>query len=439
MLDIKFIRENPAKVKEACRAKKEEVDIDRLLELDKKYLRLLQKTEELRRRHNEKSHLYHKLISGRSKPDKEIRNARANLDDSKIKLRQYEEETRKAKEKRDRLLLEVPNLPAPDVKFGQSEQDNEVIRTWGEKPKPAGKPLDYLTLAESLDLIDVKRASKVSGTRFGYLKNEAALLEFALVNFALTTLRKEGFTPIIPPMLMKVPVFHNLGYSEHLGNENYYYVLADPAKKSRGEEEEGYYLAGTSEHSVVPYFMDEVLKVNELPKRFVSFSTCFRREAGSYGKDTKGILRVHQFDKVEMVSFTRAEESLKEHNYFLALEEKLVQALGIPYRVVKMCSSDLGNPAARKFDIECWIPSQEKYRETHSTSCCTNYQARRLNVKYRNKDGKKNFVHTVNGTAFAIGRTIIALIENFQQKDGSILIPKVLHPYMKGKKITKHE
>lgn len=415
MLDIKFIRENPEKVKEACRAKKEEVDIDRLLKLDKKYLSLLQKTEELRHKRKESS----------KKPPKKGVTPKY----SKEELKEYEEETRKAKEERDRLLLEVPNLPSPDVKFGQSELDNEVISTWGEKTAFNFEPLDYLTLTESLDLVDVKRAGKVSGTRFGYLKNEAVLLEFALVNFALATLIKEGFQPVIPPALIKEDSMLGMGYLAHGGEEETYHLTQD-----------GLYLAGTSEQSVGPMHRDEVLNGEELPRRYVAFSSCFRREAGSWGKDTKGIFRVHQFDKVEMFSFTTRENSMKEHDYFLALEEKLVRTLGIPYRVVKMCTSDLGNPAARKFDIECWIPSQGKYRETHSTSCCTDYQARRLNIKYKDKDGKKNFVHMVNGTAFAIGRTIIALIENFQEKDGSILIPKVLRPYMEGKKkITKHE
>ncbi|MCK4648487.1 serine--tRNA ligase [bacterium] len=415
MLDIKFIRENPEKVKEACRAKKEMVDIDRLLELDKKYLRLLQKTEELRHKRREVSR----------KPPKKG----ATLKYSKEELKEYEEETRRVKDERDRLLLEVPNLPAPDVKEGRSENDNEIIRTWGKKTTFDFEPLDYLTLAESLDLIDVKRASKVSGTRFGYLKNEAVLLEFALVNFALATLIKEGFRPVIPPVLIKEDSMLGMGYLGHGGEDETYHL-----------EDDGLYLAGTSEQSVGPMHRDEVLNEKDLPKRYAAFSSCFRREAGSWGKDTKGIFRVHQFDKIEMFSFTTPEDSIKEHDYFLSLEEKLVQALGIPYQVVKMCTSDLGNPAARKFDIECWIPSQGKYRETHSTSCCTDYQARRLNIKYRDKKGKKHLVHTVNGTAFAIGRTIIALIENFQQKDGSILVPKALRPYIEGKKkIKRHE
>ncbi len=409
MLDIKFIRENPEKVKKACRAKKEEVDIDRLLKLDKEYLKLLQKLEELRHKRKEVS---------KKPPEKG-----ATPKYSKEELKKYEEETRKVKEERDKLLLEIPNLPAPDVKFGQSELDNEVIRTWGKKTAFDFEPMDYLTLAESLNLIDVKRAGKVSGTRFGYLKNEAVLLEFALVNFALATLIKEGFQPVVPPVLINEDSMLGMGYLARGGEEETYHLTKDKL-----------YLTGTSEQSIGPMHRDEVLSGEELPKRYAAFSSCFRREAGSWGKDTKGIFRVHQFDKVEMFSFTTPKDSTKEHDYFLSLEEKLVQALGIPYRVVKMCTSDLGNPAARKFDIECWIPSQEKYRETHSTSCCTDYQARRLNIKYKDKDGKKDFVHMVNGTAFAIGRTIIALIENFQEKDGSILIPKVLRPYMEGKK-----
>jgi seryl-tRNA synthetase len=415
MLDIKFIRENPEKVKEACRAKKEEVDIDRLLKLDKEYLKLLQKLEELRHKRREVS---------RKPPEKG-----AMPKYSKEELKKYEKEIRKMTEERDKLLLELPNLPAPDVKFGQSELDNEVIRTWEKKASFDFEPLDYLTLAESLNLIDVKRAGKVSGTRFGYLKNEAVLLEFALVNFALATLTKEGFSPVVPPVLINEDSMLGMGYLAHGGEEETYHLTKD-----------GLYLTGTSEQSIGPMYKDEVLSGKELPKRYVAFSSCFRREAGSWGKDTKGIFRVHQFDKIEMFSFTTPQDSIKEHDYFLSLEEKLVQALGIPYQVVKMCTSDLGNPAARKFDIECWIPSQGKYRETHSTSCCTDYQARRLNIKYKDKDGKKNFVHMVNGTVFAIGRTIIALIENFQQKDGSILIPKVLRPYMEGKeRIKRHE
>ena len=320
--------------------------------------------------------------------------------------------------------------------MGKDENDNEVVRNWGEKTKFDFKAKEHLELGEALGMIDTKRAAKVSGARFAYLTGDAVLLELALVNLAMETLIKEGFTPIVPPVLMKVPVFHDLGYSEHLGNENYYYVAGDPDKKNQGEEEEGYYLVGTAEHSIVPFYKDEVLSAFDLPKRFVGFSSAFRREAGSYGKDTKGILRVHQFDKVEMVSFARASESDKEHEFLLGLEEKLFQALKIPYQVVKMCTGDLGAPAARKYDLEAWLPGQGKYREVTSTSTCTDFQARRLNIKYREGD-KLKYAHTLNGTALAIGRTIIAIMENYQASDGSVEVPEVLKKYLNKDVISK--
>ncbi|MBI2007513.1 MAG: serine--tRNA ligase, partial [Candidatus Blackburnbacteria bacterium] len=310
---------------------------------------------------------------------------------------------------------------------------NKVIKSWGEPTKFDFQPKDHLELGEALGIIDVQRASKVSGTRFGYLLGDAVLLEFALVQFAIKTLTENGFAPIIPPALTRVSIFHELGYSEHGGNEGYYLVY-DPKKESP-EEEANYYLIGTAEHGIVPYFMDEVLRATDLPKRFIGFSSAFRREAGSYGKDTHGIFRVHQFDKVEMVSFVNSADSEKEHEYLLSLEEKLFQALEIPYQVVKICTGDLGHPAARKCDIEAWMPGQGKYREVTSTSTTTDYQARRLNIKYRDGSETK-YVHILNGTAFAIGRTIIAILENYQQEDGSIIIPEVLRPYMGKEKIT---
>jgi len=217
-----------------------------------------------------------------------------------------------------------------------------------------------------------------------------------------------------------------MGYLEHGGEEETYHFAKD-----------GLYLVGTSEQSIGPYYMDEVLNEKDLPLRYVGYSTCFRREAGSYGKDTKGILRVHQFDKVEMFSFTKPEDSDKEHDFLLSMEEKLVQGLEIPYRVVKMCTGDLGISAARRYDIECWMPSQNQYRETHSTSTCTDFQSRRLNIRFRNKDGKLELTHTLNGTAFALGRIMIAILENYQQADGSIKIPEVLHKYIGIKEIKK--
>ena len=421
MLDIKFIRENTEKVKKGVAAKQLDPSlVDTVLKLDGERRSLLQEIEQLRAERN-------KLAE-----KKDIESGKK----VKKQLQSKEPELKKAEEAYKEALDRIPNPPADDVKVGKDESENEVLkdRSWGKKPKFDFKQRDHLELGETLDIIDVKRAAKVSGTRFGYLKGDAVLLELALINFAMEELGKKGFKPVVPPVLVKVPVFHNLGYSEHMGNEDYYVVHGGDPEKSKGEEEAEYYLVGTSEHSVVPMHKDEVLKAKDLPIRYVSFSSCFRREAGSYGKDTKGMLRVHQFDKVEMVSFTKPEEGDKEHEYLLSLEEKFLQALEIPYQVVKMCTGDLSAPAVRTYDLEAWMPGQNKYREITSASNTTDFQARRLNIKYQDK-GKTGYVHTLNGTAFAIGRTIIAILENYQQKDGSVLVPKVLQKWVGKEKI----
>jgi seryl-tRNA synthetase len=412
MLDIQFIRDNPEKVKKGVSAKQLDAKlVDKVLELDEKRRVFLGEIESLRARRNE---IAKKKPFDRAQGKK----AKEELKEKKPELDKVEKEYKEA-------LWKVPNLPAADVPVGKDESENKVLRKVGKPKKFSFKSKDHLELGEALDIIDVKRAAKVSGTRFGYLKGDGVLLELALVQYALDSLTKEGFTPVIPPVLIKKESMRGMGYLEHGGEEDMYVF-----------EKDGLVLIGTSEHSVVPYFMDETLKAADLPKRFVSFSTCFRREAGSYGKDTKGILRVHQFDKVEMVSFTKPEESDKEHEYLLSLEEKLLQALELPYRVVKMCSGDLGAPAARKYDLEAWMPGQGKYREVTSTSNTTDFQSRRLNIRYQDK-GKTEYVHTLNGTAFAIGRTIIAILENYQQKDGSVVVPKVLQKWAGKEKITK--
>jgi seryl-tRNA synthetase len=249
------------------------------------------------------------------------------------------------------------------------------------------------------------------------------MLEFALAQFAFDSLMKEGFTPVIPPELIKTETMRKLGYMENGGDEDMFHIKDD-----------GLTLVGTAEHALVSMHMDEVLHPKDLPKRYVGFSSAFRREAGSYGKDTRGILRVHQFDKVEMVSITSAEKDTSEHEYLLSLEEKFFQALGIPYQVVKMCTGDLGFPVSRKYDIEAWIPTQEKYREVTSASTTGDFQARRLNIKYQ-EGSEKKFTHILNGTAFAIGRTLIAILENYQQQDGTVIVPEVLRNYINIDKI----
>lgn len=317
-----------------------------------------------------------------------------------------------------------PNPPQPDVPIGDDESANVTEREVGKKPKLSA-PQDYLNVAESLGLIDMKRAGKVSGPRFGYILGPLAQLEFALVQYAQKILLtpKHGFTLVVPPVMIKAENMAAMGYLSGGGEDETYHFAKDDL-----------YLVGTSEQSIGPMHRDEVFVEADLPKRYLSFSTCFRREAGSYGKDTKGILRVHQFDKLEMFSITLPEKSDAEHEFLLAMEERLMQGLELPYRVVKLCTGDLGWPSARTYDIETWMPGQGVYRETHSTSTTTDYQSRALNIKVKRGDTKE-YVHMLNGTAFAIGRTLIAIIENYQQADGSITVPKVLQPYMGGLKV----
>lgn len=408
MVDIKFVRENSKLVQKAAADKGIEIDVSHILEIDGKYQELSSSVQKLREERN-------KFAKER------------NIEEGKKLKEKLEKEEQALKAVEQELkgwLGKIPNIPAKDVKVGKSDEENEVLRKEGKIRKFDFEPKDHLTLGESLDIIDIERASKISGTRFAYLKNDGALLEFAIVQFALGALIKEGFIPVIPPTLIKKETMQALGYMENGGDEDMFWL-----------DKDGMVLVGTAEQSIVPMHKDEVLAKNDLPKRYVGFSSSFRREAGSYGKDTKGILRVHQFDKVEMVSFTSAEDDDKEHEYLLSLEEKLWQALEIPYQVVKMVTGDLGFPAARKYDLEAWIPSQNKYREVTSCSTTADFQARRLNIKYQ--DGaEKKFVHVLNGTAFAIGRTIVAILENYQQEDGSIKIPKVLQKFI-GKNVIK--
>jgi len=416
VLDINFIRENPQKVKEACKNKNVNVDVDRVLMLDKSKRELMTQMETLKAEQNKIS---------RGGADNQAIFAQAK--EIKEKIKAMSPELEKTDEELKKLLLQLPNIPFDDVPVGKDDSENVVLKKVG---RPAmqifHKPKDYMELGADLDLIDTERAGKVAGSRFGYIKGKLALLEFALVKLAMDTVTKEGFTPIIPPVMLKDEMARGTGYFE-AGDRDEAYFLPD----------DNMYLVGTSEQSLISMHASEVLEEKDLPLRYVAFSTCFRREAGSYGKDTKGILRVHQFDKLEMVIFSKPEQSKDEHKLLLSIEEKLMKALKLPYQVINICTGDLGRPAASKFDIEAWLPSEKKYRETHSTSNCTDFQARRLNMRYKDKTGKMQFVHTLNGTAFAIGRVLIMIMENYQQKDGSIKVPKVLQKYA-GFKIIKN-
>lgn len=428
MLDIKFIRENPNKLKEALQKRRVEFKVEKLLAVDELRRKKIREVDELRAKLNEIS-----KDVGRAEGN-ERENKIAHSRKIKEDLAAGEDELKKLEEEFNRLMYQLPNIPAGDVPVGQDERDNKVIREEGEKPKFSFKPRDYIEIAAQLDLIDTKRAAKVSGSRFGYLKREAVLLEFALVRFAFNHLSKNGFIPIVPPVLIKEEMMRGMGYIDSEKDREERYFL----------EKDGLFLVGTSEQSVGPMHANEIFKESDLPRRYVAFSSCFRREAGSYGKDTHGILRVHQFDKVEMFTFSKPEDSKKEHKLMLRMEEELMQALKIPYRVVQLCTGDLAQPSASTYDIEAWLPGQNdgkgQYRETHSTSNTTDFQARRLNIRYRPTNSRlhaTSYVHMLNGTAFAIGRMLIAIIENYQQEDGSVYIPEALRPYVGLEKIQR--
>jgi len=423
MLDINFIRNNPEKVIETCRKRQVDIDVDYFLKLDKERRRLIQESESIKAEQNKISR---NISQDKIEKAKELKEEYKKLSS---RLGEVEKEFKS-------ILLKIPNIPLDRVPVGRDENDNKVIKKEGKIPEFDFKPKDHLEIGEKLDLIDTQKAAEVSGARFNYLKGEAVLLEFALVNYAFDVLTSPKiikkiarsldcpgniFLPIIPPVMIQPEVFKKTARISEENKEERYYLPKD-----------NLYLIGSSEHTLGPLQMNEKLAEKDLPLRYVGFSTCFRREAGSYGQDTKGILRVHQFDKIEMESFTKPEESLKEHNFFVALQEYLVASLGIPYQVVEICTGDMGTPDASQIDIECWIPSQNKYRETHSADLVTDYQSRRLNIKIQEN---KKFVHMNDATAFAIGRTIVAILENFQNKDGSINVPKVLWKYTGFKKI----
>lgn len=323
-------------------------------------------------------------------------------------------------------LRELPNLPKDDVPDGKSPDDNETMREWGTKPA-LKNPLDYLTIAERFGWIDMERGSKVSGSRFGYILGTAAQLEFALIQYAQSLLLPEKFTLVVPPVLIKADNMRAMGYLGG-GGESETYHFAD----------DNLYLVGTAEQAIGPMHRDEVLDLGGGPKRYLGFSSAFRREAGSYGKDTKGILRVHQFDKLEMISFTTAENSEAEHEFLVSQQERLLQGLQLPYRVMKLCTADLTSfPSARTIDIETWMPGQKTYRETHSASTTTDFQTRDLNIRVK-AEKQHPYAHLLNATAFAIGRTLIALIENGQQADGSVVLPEILAPYLPNGETTLH-
>lgn len=421
MLDIKFIRENPDLIKEAAKKKRIAFDAGKLLEIDDQRRKLLQEVEELRAEQNNASDIIAK-IDDKEEKQKKI----SEMKDLKEKLSLEEDELKKIIEKWDALMLEVPNVPDPSVPEGNSDADNKEIRKWGKIPEFGFEPKTHIELMEKLGLADLERGAKVAGFRGYFLKNEAALLSVALWQLAFGMWTKKGYVPLIAPSLCREINFTGSGWLPQGKDEVY-------------KTQDDLYLAGTAEVPVMGFHQEEILDEKELPKKYVVFSPCYRREAGSYGRDTKGIFRLHEFTKIEQVILCKAdhEESVRWHEEITKNSEEIMQALEIPYRVVVNCGADLKLANVKTYDIESWIPSEKRYRETHSSSYFHDFQTRRLNIRYRGKEGKVRFCHSLNNTAIATPRVLISLLENNQQKDGSVKVPEVLQKYL-GKEVIEH-
>jgi seryl-tRNA synthetase len=367
-----------------------------------------------------------KLRSQRNKLSKDPTKENINKStEIKRELKNLEPQLRNIEEQFKELAWQLPNLPHPKAPRGHDEKSNKVLKTVGTPKKYSFKPLDHEEISQKLDLIDFEAGSKVAGSRFYYLKNEAVLLEFALIKYAFDLLLEEGFTPFITPDLAREEIIDGVGY-----------IPRGPQADAYSIEGEDLGLIATAEITLGGYHADQILEEKDLPLKYAGFSHCFRSEAGSYGKYSKGIYRVHQFSKVEMFVFCHPEESDKVHEYLLKIEEKIFKGLRVPYRVVDVASGDLGVAACRKFDLEAWMPGRDDWGEITSTSNTTDYQARRLNIKYRKEDRTTDYVYTLNGTAIATSRAILAILENYQQKDGSVRVPTVLIPYV-GKKVIR--
>jgi seryl-tRNA synthetase len=418
MLDLAFIRSNPDAVKEAARVKNSTIDIDYLLEVDRKVTALQRQVEDLRAQQNQLSKRM--KDAGRDKGLRDTLIAEGKQLAEQIK--DIEPGLNELLEERQQLLLLVPNIPDPSAPIGKDESDNVPVKYWGKPPTFDFEPLDHYSLMQRLDLVDIERAVKIAGARSYVLKGDAARLELALMHFAFDRVARKGFTPLIVPAMARDFCF--IGNGQFPKGRDQVYAI----------EDEDTFLVGTAEVSITGMYKDEILKAEDLPMTFVGFCPCFRKEAGTYGKDTRGVFRIHQFNKVEQYVICKAdhEESVRWHEQLLANSEELVQALELPYRVVNVSTGDMGDGKVGMYDLECWIPSEGRYRETHSCSYFHDWQARRVNIRYRDEDGKLKFVHTLNNTAIASPRIILPLLEIHQQPDGTVRIPAALRPYMGG-------
>ncbi|MBM7645547.1 seryl-tRNA synthetase [Scopulibacillus daqui] len=419
MLDLKFVRENYDEIKEKLNKRGEDLtDFDKFKEYDEKRRKLIRETEALKAKRNEVSQEIAKKKREKQDADNIIKEMREVSD----KIKSLDEELRTVEADLEKLMLSIPNLPHESVPVGEDEEDNIEIRKWGSVPEFDFEAKPHWDLAHELDILDFERAAKVTGSRFVFYKGLGARLERALINFMMDLHQEEhGYTEMLPPYLVNRTSMTGTGQLPK---------FEEDAFKIR---EEDYFLVPTAEVPVTNFHRDEILDGNELPYAYVAYSSCFRSEAGSAGRDTRGLIRQHQFNKVELVRFVKPEDSYDELEKLTGHAEKVLQLLGLPYRVMSMCTGDLGFTAAKKYDLEVWLPSYNTYREISSCSNFEAYQARRANIRFRrDPKSKPEFVHTLNGSGLAIGRTVAAILENYQQANGSVIIPEVLRPYMRN-------
>ena len=430
MLDIKYIRENAARVKEASAQKGYKVDVAHLLQLDEERRTLQTKVDELRKRRNDLS----SSMKGQRPTDEQVVAGR----ELKTQIAELEDRLGVIEAEYLPLLKRVPNMPLDFVPVGASEDENVVTKTVGDKPQFSFTPKNHWEIGQERGWLDKERAAKVAGSRFAYVKGDLARLHFALMSYGMDvltdpdTIKKiiadaslnvsdKPFTLVMPPAVAKTEVYDATG---RLNREETTYKLAD----------DDLWLNASAEHVMAPMYLGEILPESELPIRLVGYTTAFRREAGTYGKDMEGILRLHQFDKLEMESFTTGDTGLEEHRLMVAIQEYLMSQLGLPYQVIQKCTADIGGPNATGIDIDTWLPGQDKYRETHTADYISDYQARRMQTRVRRNNGELELVHTNDATAFS-QRPLIAIIENFQQEDGTVVVPEVLRPYLGGREI----
>jgi len=431
MLDIQFVRDNPDLVAKKSEEKGYKVNVDEILKVDADRRSRLTKLEELRAQRNELT----SEMKGQRPSDEQV----AKGKQLKEEIAGIEQELKKVEEQYDELFRQVPNMPLPTVPVGKTEDENVVVKKVGEPKEFSFKPKNHWEILEPRDMLDKERASKISGSRFAYLKGNLVLLQFAIVQFVLQTLTDEAiitelvkgnglslstkpFTPVIPPAMLRTEPYRA---SARLNAEEVTYRAGQP--------EDDLWLNASAEHTLCTMYWNEILPEESLPIRYIGYSTSFRREAGTYGKDTEGIIRMHQFDKLEMEVFSTAATGLEEHKLLIAIQEYLVSQLGLPYQYLQKCTADIGKPNASGVDIECWFPGQGKYRETHTADYMTDYQTRDLRIRSKSKSGETELVHTNDATGLALGRIMASIVENYQEEDGSITVPDVLRPFLGGR------